>query len=560
MQKHLNCPGYQQPLRWSTKHERPSNATTNTPGNFTHLATSASKAISKAEESSRAPPSAMTSDYGGSTRQASSSLSPRPHPDACPGGAGALPGHTKRDDGPGAETSTWGTFDVSIPQPVVNIQSFLIEHWFKSVCGWWSALDSLDNPYRRLTSELCFTSEPVFYALQAISAASLFERLPAVLCDTARVVSSKATNAINEELLRFSTRSYKTFPSELLLALFCMSSSTAWLESRELGLAYLRQARQVLKTLEVWQLGEKESRLFEFFQGCLIYEEMLRSVVSQDKTDLKNMLGWSELPQTALATTKEPHPWTGVSPDMFRLFGKAVALCIRSRMHRWHNHGISYKMLQESMKDIEEAMAVEEALIARILEGTDPVQRPVPNCDLDNITEAYRLASLLQLYESFPDLTTKRMGDCPDVDDESIWNTSVTPLALEIIKILQLVPVSSMRRIQPLLCLCAGSGLRIKWKAPVAARDPNFLDSLEPMPPPHVNSTATASSVGIFQARCVLMDRLEQLKSHLPRKPIDVATQLIQAVWDTYDKDILTMRRTHWLDVMSNTGLYSIFG
>jgi hypothetical protein len=56
------------------------------------------------------------------------------------------------------------------------------------------------------------------------------------------------------------------------------------------------------------------------------------------------------------------------------------------------------------------------------------------------------------------------------------------------------------------------------------------------------------------------MDRLEQLELSLPPKPIDVAKQLIRAVWSAYDEEIGTPRRTHWLDVMSNTGLHSIFG
>lgn len=47
------------------------------------------------------------------------------------------------------------------------------------------------------------------------------------------------------------------------------------------------------------------------------------------------------------------------------------------------------------MKDIEEATVVEEALMAMSSERTHPVQLPVPNRDLDNITEAYRLFSLL---------------------------------------------------------------------------------------------------------------------------------------------------------------------
>ncbi|KAK0620190.1 fungal-specific transcription factor domain-containing protein [Immersiella caudata] len=565
-QKNLECPGYQQRLQWSTKHERPWNATTSGPENFNQLVTAASEVISKTGESSRSP-----------TANVTASPSPGPHSDASfEDDSGTMVPFIKRDDSPGAETNIQDVPDISVLQPVVDIPSFLIEHWFKSVCGSWSALDSHVNPYRTLTHQLWSSSTPVFYALQAISAASLVERLPAVIRDTARAAPTMATEAIRKELMDFFSGNYTKFPSELLLALFCMSSSMAWLESRELGLQYLRQARAVLKTLETWKLGEKEKQLFEFFKGCLIYEEMLRSVVSQDELDLKNMLSWPEPPQAALIKAV-PHPWSGVSTDVFRLFGKAVALCRRSRTRWRHHHGTSFKALQGAMKDIEEATVVEEALLAINAEPPGLIQLPIRDRDLHNTTEAYRLSSLLQLYESFPDLVTKRMPNLADADGETVWNTWVTPLALHITAILQQLPVSSMRCIQPLLCLCAGSGLRFESKAPMAAGHQSYLlnteaggksppqlptpCSISPEPEqPTLDPAVTPNSIKISQARRFLMDRLEQLELSLPPKPIDVAKQLIRAVWGAYDEEIGTPRRTHWLDVMSNTGLHSIFG
>jgi len=62
----------------------------------------------------------------------------------------------------------------------------------------------------------------------------------------------------------------------------------------------LRQARAVLKTLKTWKLVDKDKQLFQFFKGYLIYEEMLRSVVSQDEVDLKNVLSRPEPAPTAL--------------------------------------------------------------------------------------------------------------------------------------------------------------------------------------------------------------------------------------------------------------------
>ncbi|KAK0641729.1 fungal-specific transcription factor domain-containing protein [Cercophora newfieldiana] len=562
-QKNLECPGYQQRLQWSTKHERPWNATTSGPENFTQLVTAASEVISSAGEPS--------------TVGVISLPSPRPRSDKSRDSGGSLVPFIKRDASPGDETNLYDVPDISVSQPVVNIPSFLIEHWFKSVCGSWSARDSHANPYRTLTHQLWSSSTPVFYALQAISAASLVERLPAVMRETARAAPTMATEAIRKELVDFFGGKTTRFPSELLLALFCMSSSMAWLESRELGLQYLRQARRVLKTLETWELEEEERQLFEFFSGCLIYEEMLRSVVSQDEVDLKNMLSWPEPPQQAALIKASPHPWSGVSSDVFRLFGKAVALCRRSRARWRHNAGTSFKVLQGAMKDIEDATLVEEALLAINTENVDVTELPGCDPDLHNTTEAYRLSSLLQLYESFPDLVTKRMPSLADADGETVWNNWVTPLALHITAILQQLPEANMRCIQPLICLSAGSGLRFESKLPMAAGHQSYLLNAEGggksppsmSPPPSITSepkpalldpTVTPNSIKVSQARRFLMDRLEQLELSLPPKPIDVAKQLIRAVWSAYDEEIGTPRRTHWLDVMSNTGLHSIFG
>jgi hypothetical protein len=52
---------------------------------------------------------------------------------------------------------------------------------------------------------------------------------------------------------------------------------------------------------------------------------------------------------------------------------------------------------------------VEEALMAVSFERIDPVQLQFPDHDLDDVTKSYRISSLLELYESFPDPATKRM-------------------------------------------------------------------------------------------------------------------------------------------------------
>ncbi|KAK3378736.1 fungal-specific transcription factor domain-containing protein [Lasiosphaeria ovina] len=594
-QKGLECPGYQQRLQWSTKHERPSAATTSGPVNFTQLVCAASESISHPGGPSFDETTSDRSDGRASrTPEFESGRSTTPSLSPAAESSSASPAADNAALVPlaGQGAVVQETADFMLFQPVVDIPSFLVEHWFKSVCASWSAQDSATNPYRLLTSSLWNTSRPVFYALQAISAASLVERLPHVMKETARAAPRLATDAIRKELVAFSTASRRKFPSELLLSLFCMSSSMCWMEARELGLQYVRQARALLRYLDGWTLDEKEQQMLDFFNGCLIYEEMLRSVVSDDEIDCENMLSWPEPPSLGPLVPAIPHAWTGVSPDLLRLFGKSVALCRRSRTRWRNNDGTSYRILEGAAKDIEEATAVEESLLAiEMIDPPEQDQMTVRARSLRDVTEAYRLSSLLQLYETFPDLITKRIPALADADRSAVWNAWVSPLALHITDILEGVPAGNLRCIQPLLCLCAGSGLRFDAKVPQGRDSRSYLLSTEPLSPvspiplelvatdvasdvapdvasgvspassvPSATPNISENSIKISHARQSLMDRLDQLEVSLPPKPIGVAKQLLRAVWSAYDEEIGTSRRTHWLDVMSHTGLHSLFG
>lgn len=462
-------------------------------------------------------------------------------------------------------------------QPVVDIQTFLIEHWFKSVCPSWCALDSQTNPYRRLTAALWNKSGPVFYALQAISAASLVDRLPHVMQDTARRAPRKAAEAIQRELVAFSTGFQPKFPTELLLSLFCMSSSMCWMESHQLGQEFVRQARAVLKSLDGWDLDAESQELLTFFNGCLVYEEMLRSVVSDEEIDFEHMLSWPEPPSPSPPIPAVPHAWTGVSSDVLRLFGKAMALCRRSRT-RWRlNGGTSYRILQGAMKDIEEARKIEEALlpidIPQPPETSQLQESAIPTQALRYATKVYCLCALLQLYETFPDLAAKRTSTLKDADGSAVWQAWVSPLALEAADVLEKLAAGSLSCLQPILCLCAGSGLRYDSKVPLGSEPHSYLLSTECTTPPSttapaaadvdfqlVNAGVSESAIKTSRARHFIMGRLDQLEVTLPPKPIGVAKQLMRAVWSAYDEEIGLPRWTHWLDVMSRTGLQSLFG
>ncbi|KAL2267259.1 hypothetical protein VTJ83DRAFT_4536 [Remersonia thermophila] len=650
-QKGLECPGYQQRLQWSTKHERPTATQTRVPANFEQLVSAASESIitgaqttakpsvadgSSPERSqallapvpihsysnpSRSPspwplPSPSSASYASSSSSSSSAssapspatLSPPPHYEdriatggphitIVPADAPVVDSVVPKKEEPDQADDVIELPKPTLVQPVVNIPTFLIEHWFKSVCTSWSALDSPSNPYRRLTGDLWNSSPAVYYSLQSISAASLVERLPHVMRDTARTAPQLAFDAIKQELRAFYTGTTRRFPTELLLALFCMSSSMAWMEARRTGQELVRQARHVLRSLKSWRLDKQSQELLDFFNGCLVYEEMLRSVVSEDDIDFHNMLSWPDPTPNKALVSPTTHPWSGVSPDVLMQFGKAMALCRRSRT-RWRlNEGTSYEILEGALQDIKDARRIEESLLPPDFAQLPQCQPPAFHCSdhgLHYITEAYRLCALLQLYETFPDLCTKRIPLFKDAHRSTIWHAWVSPLALHITDVLAKVPPSHLSCIQPLLCLCAGSGLRYESKVKMNSGENSYLildmdDMIGPGPvPPTMMSGAAAAATAATttspsysastelgsgpsipmsettmrtsQACQFVMDRLDQLETCLPPKPIGVAKQLMREVWSVYDKEIGQTRRTHWLDVMSSTGLHTLFG
>lgn len=291
--KGLDCPGYQQRLQWSTKHEKAASSYKPIgPIDFEQLASEASKSIVQKGGSSSNSSSSSSSNVKKNekttttttTKTTKTTTSDQPHGPISDADASAVgPVSVPADSPPPASSSTQQSIlspiipDLSSPtmvtvftdcasqdaaladiiahtselaandiipafdssdivepqaddiepepepkpqtksglelehqpeltlhQPIVDIPTFLIEHWFKSVCSSWSAFDSHANPYRVLTSALWSTSMPVFYSLQAISAASLVVRLPHVMREVAVTAPRLAAEAIMKELMAFS--------------------------------------------------------------------------------------------------------------------------------------------------------------------------------------------------------------------------------------------------------------------------------------------------------------------------------------------------------------------
>jgi hypothetical protein len=73
-------------------------------------------------------------------------------------------------------------------------------------------------------------------------------------------------------------------------------------------------------------------------------------------------------------------------------------------------------------------------------------------------------------------------------------------------------------------------------------------------------STVTESRLKIADARCFIISRLDSLEILLPPRPIVVAKTLVQAIWNAYDNEKPGGPSVHWIDVMEENNLRSLFG
>lgn len=464
---------------------------------------------------------------------------------------------------------------------LVDLPTSLVQHWFSSVCCYWSAFDSESNPFRSVAASMWGSSRVVFYSLQSMSAAALVEYMP----DMKEITSSApalAIEAISEELAELYTADPGVlhFPKGLILALFCMGSSMCWDDPQRTGAHFFRQARRLLRHFEQRSksLSSGDRKLLEFFGGCMKYEEMLRDVAGERERD--------DLPRASQGAhggrqlSIKPHAWTGVSPDLLGLFGDAISLCRRECVRRQGHNNITRESLKEALDAIDEAQSLEEALLVVEPASLQPDDHQCTDtirwAHLRDTTEAYRLASLLQLYQTFPDLIARRIPGKIGPDGLVPDSTWLVPLALHLTTILQRTPPSSdLKCIQPLLYLSAGSCLRYEEIAASSLRMGRtsgdilgLLASGAPEPLPSLFSSspslhaegATPESLGVSSARQLIVERLNQLEQVLPPKPIRVAQQLMKVTWEVFDSEIYAPHKTHWLDIMASTGLKTLFG
>jgi hypothetical protein len=311
------------------------------------------------------------------------------------------------------------------------------------------------------------------------------------------------------------------------------------------------------------------------------------------------------------------HPWCGISTEVIDVFGQILALCRSSRIRNRKRNAPTIASTSDALADISlahdlqrdllamdfDAMVAIDGLHALSLETGDE-KTPVSHLILT--AEAYRQASLIQLYLSFEDLELKRpprehasiqaVATKFTLPDSALRAQKLVAMSMQLVATLELIPAySGSRCIQPVLLILAAAGLRLDHHAHSLSaitsqangidvaeiqkrpsdRSSTLLAPSSPLDincstatqvqdndcsPPIPGSTITQASFEVSKARRFVRSRLRILQDNLPPRPIQVAVDLVNAIWMEYDGVNAGEGDAHWLDVMHGSGLKTMFG
>ncbi|KAF2476333.1 uncharacterized protein BDR25DRAFT_252259, partial [Lindgomyces ingoldianus] len=437
-----------------------------------------------------------------------------------------------------------------------DIESILVQHYFKDVCVLFSSFDSPLNPFRTTIGRLFQDSPSMYYAIQSMSAAHLANTFPN-MTGVGIEMQHKARQCLQEELPLVQSgqvRVGKTFLSIILLGL-----TTCWHESSNIGEEFLTTARSlILPKLISSSEDEGIQRDNQFFEESLIYWEMLMGFVSQDTMTFSSGSSMRRGPRKATPAARRPdgkivpHPWTGIAPTVQMMFAEVGRLVRRERLLQMSGT-VDVRRMQENLLDaasLEEDLLDAEWPLAEEL--ADPGDERTSRHDFVVMAEAYRCAGLLELYQVFPSLLRKRLGT-----DKFTWTANVefefpTPrfetayedtdtklwinsLALHILGTLESLPSSSGTCcLQPILLVAAASELK-------------FVSSVDYF-------DIYANDAKVMDAREFANRRLEEYALRLPAKPLRKMIELVKEVWFRLDNG----QEAFWIDVMVEKGWHTV--
>ncbi|KAF2115005.1 hypothetical protein BDV96DRAFT_90985 [Lophiotrema nucula] len=486
-----------------------------------------------------------------------------------------------------------------ICRSLIDTPTVLTEFYFKEAASLYSVYDSSMNPFRSTVSQLWKSSRLLHCTLQSMSAACLLDNFPH-LAPIGNQLRNEAISILQEQ---------QTHDHASLLALLMLGGSSSWHDTQQTGSKWFNVARRRLDHMVDTAQLHKDSNNYHFFEEALIYWELLLVYVADDvvrSSDDKDVTNQS----VYFPARQIPHPWTGIARDTQIIVQEVGRLIRRSRILARSSHFTT----QAQIKDLQQSLSTAKRLEAKLLtfvypdeqDVVSPGDRVTPVSHLLTLAEVYRRAGLAQLYRVFPDLLDSRLRmeedaatvysqvtetlpedhDTQSRDDRVRRNEWLTSYVLEAFRMLETISIESgTRDFQPFLLVALCSELRMPkpvskseayFASPTTATIsnlsiPDLDDEVDPPfdcysdQPPDIFGPPTLSgnpelslhSIDIIRTRQFVLDRLASFCRVLPPKPIRVCLDIVTASWARMD-ECLTLKTAqedvYWMDVMMDNG------
>ncbi|RAH67848.1 Zn(II)2Cys6 transcription factor [Aspergillus aculeatinus CBS 121060] len=653
-----DCPGYQKAVKWLAKYElRESNSyaqsvhpSANGPGTGPSMSWFLDPAEKLRTALQSHPPPVLN--------QTSSCESPSAHDYTCvldnslPGQSLAFtPRRICRGNG-----DTRGDNEIDLPDlcPLADTCTILRAYYFYHTCRILSGFDSPTNPLREWVSKLSTQNDVVHSCVLSISAAHISQQehgtSTLALGHHTRALWSLATSvasldgALLESTVPDAERKSVARRSEsmtaLLFGITIFGMTASWHDSSSLGTQHLQAARAIFRalyphpdgSLGINTRGLGVPRAFSipdrshcahapaataaaaphhFFVGALAYWEALTSfVVDQEDIEGAEYLIASRPRVSHQGTTrgmlKDPHPWSGISPELFIYLSEIGAIARRFHYIRRDQStymagdggGSTAFQLQAQRNDLRSRAGRLKALVSQYQVPPPEAVRATgdalaPADHFRTLARVYQLSALLELYRMFPELEQQ---DDPasgpwlssheaaleqGVNDEHRRRQSHAR-AVGILSLIASIPeTSSTRATQMLALVIAGSTLQ-----PLPVNDGvGLLSSGRTSgagaggaitPPSYATPTTMASTAqaDIQPWRAFVADRLRNLACYVGLATVQQAARIVEESWARADSQaavglvghgaarVMSQRGlvVHWIDVMIECGLETILG
>ncbi|KAJ5629285.1 hypothetical protein N7528_002942 [Penicillium herquei] len=463
--------------------------------------------------------------------------------------------------------------NTAIPSFLIHMPAILVQYYFDFVCKAWSSFDSPLNPFRLIVSRLWSQNAAIYYAIQSMAAASLANDFPGMRA--IGIQTQQQAIACLRNNPRIGSLHRDDHDDEFFLALLMIGLTTAWHNASDLGLEYLKEAKDYLVSQQQMCHNPEStfSKQYPLFQQCLLYWNMMAAFVAENSL-LLNEEKVLERPDTEMSVylvdgQALPHPWTGPLSKSISLFYqtaklvRAVRISYRTRGEDLDVTNIDFNFLVEEIDQHQTAERLEEEML---FTGISSYCGPVDIGDTDTppshfitLAEAYRCTALLQIYHVYPGILEERLqaektcSQEPSVLFTLLFGAKSSPpsveearriLALHIVSLLdQIPPTSGTRCMHPVVLTCISSDL---------------VFSNESLFGPAANAIACLSSldVEIAQARRKVSTWLSELTLILPKLRLQRMSRIVHETWAKADAGL----GEFWLDIMLEHNLETMMG